>query len=139
MRRIIMNFGSINYLAVLVAALASFVLGGAWYSKVLFGKTWMKENGFTEDELSTAKMGRIFAGAFLLALIGAFYLSAFLAGSTTLLKGVTYGAIVGIGWVATSIGIVYLFERKSLILYIINAGYLALNLMLMGAIISLWK
>ena len=134
-----MNFGSINYLAVLVAALAGFVLGGAWYSKALFGKIWMKENGFTEEELNKAKMGRIFAGAFLLALICAFYLSAFLAGPPNLLKGLTYGAIVGIGWVATSIGIVYLFERKSLILYIINAGYLALNLMVMGAIIGAWK
>jgi hypothetical protein len=134
-----MNFGSINYLAVLVAALAAFVLGGAWYSKALFGKIWMKENGLSENELSTAKMGRIFAGAFLLALISAFYLSALISGPPSLLKGVTYGAIVGIGWVATSVGIIYLFERKSLILYIINGGYLVLSLMVMGAIIGAWK
>ena len=29
-----------NYLAVLVAALSSFLLGGLWYSRMLFGPTW---------------------------------------------------------------------------------------------------
>ena len=43
-----MDFSTINHLAVIAAAIASFVLGGLWFGP-LFGSAWMKENGFTPE------------------------------------------------------------------------------------------
>ena len=45
-----MDMGNINWLAVLVAGISAFVVGGIWYSPGLFGKAWMKQNSLTEDE-----------------------------------------------------------------------------------------
>ena len=67
---------SLNYFAILVAALSAFLIGGLWYS-LLFVKPWMKENGFNEEELSKSNMGKIFGGSFILSLIISFVLALF--------------------------------------------------------------
>lgn len=134
-----MDMSQINYLAVLVAALSSFVIGGIWYSPILFAKAWMVENGFTEESLKGGSQGMIFGGSFILALIMAFNLAAFLQGPPDLAWGITAGALAGFGWVACSIGVTYLFERKSMKLFLINAGYHAVTFMIMGGILGIWK
>ena len=48
-----MDFSQINYLAVLVAALSTLILGGLWYSPMLLGKVWMRANNFTDADLQT--------------------------------------------------------------------------------------
>lgn len=55
-----MDFSKINYLAVLVAAISTFLIGGLWYSPLLFGKAWMNANGFSEAELQTFSKARMF-------------------------------------------------------------------------------
>ena len=45
----------LNYLAIIVAALSTFLIGGLWYSPAAFGKLWMKENGFTEEGMKNSK------------------------------------------------------------------------------------
>ena len=132
-----MDLGSINYLAVIVAALISFLIGGLWYSPILFGKQWMAEMGFT-DEDTKGSMGMIFGTTFVLSLIIAFNLAAFLGPEADLVWGLTAGALAGIGWVATALGILYLFERRSMRLYLINAGYHAVTFTLMGGLLGLW-
>lgn len=134
-----MDLSHINYLAVFVAALSSFVIGGAWYSPILFAKAWMQENGFTDEEMKNANMAKTFGGSFVLALIIAFNLAAFLGPEANLTWGITAGALAGIGWVATALGIIYLFERKSLKLFLINAGYQAVTFIVMGGILGVWK
>mgnify|MGYP001606883850 CR=1 FL=1 len=134
-----MDLSQINYAAVIVAAISSFVIGGIWYSPMLFAKLWMQENGFTEESLKGGNMAMIFGGSFILTLIMSFILAAFLAGPADLVWGITAGALAGIGWVSFSIGITYLFERKSMKLFLINAGYHAVAFMVMGGILGLWK
>jgi len=53
--------------------------------------------------------------------------------------GATAGLMAGLFWVATAMGITYLFERKSLKLYLINAGYHVVTFTLMGLILGAWK
>lgn len=132
-----MDLASLNFIAILVAALVSFAIGGLWYSPLLFGQAWMEENGFT-DEDTQGNMVLIFGTTFVLALIIAFNLAAFLGPEVTVGQGLTYGALAGIGWVAAAIGILYLFERKSMRLFLINAGYHAVTFTLMGGILGLW-
>ncbi|MBA4137250.1 MAG: DUF1761 domain-containing protein [Opitutus sp.] len=131
---------SFNYLAILSAAAFAFVLGGIWYAPGVFGRAWMQECGFTEESLKKmGGMGRIFAGSFVLELIMAVNLAAFLGPKATLSFGTFAGAAAGFGWVALSFGVTYLFERRSLRLFFINAGYHAVTFTVMGAIIGAWR
>jgi len=125
----------LNYLAILLAALSTFLLGGLWYSPAAFGKAWMKENGFTEEDLKKGSMLKIFGLAFVLALISAINLAMFLGPEKEVSMGAAYGFAAGFGWVATFVGTHYLFERKSFKLFLINAGYSVVALTIMGVII----
>jgi hypothetical protein len=135
-----MNPNQINWLAVVAAALSTFVVGGLWYSPLLFGKIWMRVNGFTEEQVKTFNKGRAFVGAFLLALVMSANLAMFLADpKTTLLWGVTAGALAGIGWVAAGFAVVALFENRSWSYILVNAGYQIVALVSMGAILGAWR
>ena len=133
-----MDIASINYLAVLVAALSTFVVGFIWYSPLLFANVWMKEAGLSEEKLRQSSMIKTFGLTFILSLIICFNLAAFLGPDTSLVSGMAYGALAGVGWVAASIGIIYLFEGKSLKLFLINAGYQAITFTVAGGILGAW-
>lgn len=130
---------SINYWAVLLAAIASFILGGLWYSPVLFYKRWMVAAGLSEEHLRTGSMMRIFGVSLLLQLVASFVLALFLGPEANLEFGVLAGFMVGSAWVATAFGVVYLFERRSLSLFLINGGYQVIVFTLMGAILGAWR
>lgn len=135
-----MNPANVNYLGALVGALASFLVGGLWYSPILFARPWMRAIGLTEEELKKSNMARIFGGSFVLALVSNVNLAFFLAdGTPSLSWGVAAGALAGVGWVATSLGVTYLFERKPLSLYLIDAGYHVVTFMISGALLGVWK
>jgi len=126
---------AVNYLAVLLAALSAFLLGGLWYSPALFASRWMALTGQSEERLKSGNMAVIFGGAFLLNLIAAWVLAMFL-GTMPLRYATLAGLSVGLCWVATSLGVNYLFERRPLGLWLINAGYFVLQFTAMGAIIG---
>jgi len=129
----------INYLAVVVAALSMFLLGGLWYSPVLFGDTWAKENGFSKEFIEGGNKLTIFGTSFLLSLIMSFNLAGFVSGYEEWIWGLIGGSLAGFGWIAMSLGIIYLFERRSIKLFFINAGYLVVSFIIMGLILGLWK
>ncbi|GAB1265374.1 DUF1761 domain-containing protein [Aurantivibrio infirmus] len=133
-----MDFSQLNIIAILVAAISSFVLGGLWYSKVLFGNAWMKETGITEEKAQNANMLRTFSLAFVASLVIAFNLAMFLGAESTLGTGAFYGFLAGFGWVAMAFGINDLFEQRSLKLFLINAGYHTVGFTIMGAIVGVW-
>lgn len=129
----------LNYIAIIVASLSTFLIGGLWYSPVVFGKAWMKENGFTEEGMKNASMVKIFGLAFVLAVISAVNLAMFLGPESDPAMGALWGFAAGFGWVATFVGTHYLFERKSFRLFLINAGYSVVALTVMGVILAAWK
>lgn len=129
----------LNIWAVLASALSTFLIGGLWYSPAVFGKAWMKENGFTEESMKNSNMAKIFGLAFFLSLIAAVNLAMFLGPETNVGLGAFYGFLAGFGWVATFVGTHYLFERKSFKLFLINAGYSVVSLTVMGVIIGAWR
>ncbi|HEX7705235.1 MAG TPA: DUF1761 domain-containing protein [Thermoanaerobaculia bacterium] len=129
------NLASLNWIAVFLSALSTFVLGGLWYSPLLFAKMWQREANLSDEQLQAGNQAVIFAWAFLLALISAFVLALFI-GDHGLPFGLTAGVAVGLGWVATSLGITFLFERRSARLTLIDAGYHVVAFTLMGTIIS---
>ncbi|MGB0834026.1 MAG: DUF1761 domain-containing protein [Psychrobium sp.] len=124
----------INLLAVLVAAISSFMLGGVWYS-LLFGKVWMAETGVKGDEQHPAK---VFGTSFIFTLIAAFVFATLLGPNPELERAITFGLYVGLGFVATSFGINYQFSNKSFRLLLIDAGYHVGQFVIYGAILGAW-
>jgi Protein of unknown function (DUF1761) len=127
-----------NLWAVLTAAAASFVLGGLWYSPALFGKAWQREVGLSDEKLAAGNMALIFGLSFVLCVVAAFVFAMFLGPRPPLALGLGAGFAAGLCWVGASFGINYLFERKSLKLFLINAGYHTLQFTLIGLILALW-
>ena len=127
-----------NIPAVIVAALLSFAIGGAWYSPILFAKAWMREAGITEERAAQARMGQVFGLAGVASLVMAFNLAAFIGAKASLSFGFFAGFATGLGWVAMSLGVIYLFEQRSLKLWLINSGYQIVAYTVMGAVIGAW-
>ncbi len=128
----------VNWLSVIVAAISAFLVGGVWYGP-LFGKAWMHEFGFTESQLKGRRMLNVFSLSILLSLIAALTLELFIGRFATPLTGVIAGLLVGFGWIASMIGILYLFEMRSIKAYLINAGYCVISITLMGLILGAWQ
>jgi hypothetical protein len=125
----------INWVAVFAAAVSSFVLGGVWYS-ALFAKAWQKAAGLSDEQLKAGNPALIFGGSFVLALIASASFAVFLGAEIDAVTGALYGFTAGLCWVTASFGINYLFERKSLTLFLINGGYHTLQFTLIGAILG---
>lgn len=129
-------FTAINWLSVILSAFSAFLIGGIWYGP-LFGKLWMEAFHFTEVELKKRPIPKTFGVSFLLSLLAAIVLEMFLGPQATVISGLTAGFLVGVGWVSTFIGILYLFEMQSLRAYLINAGYCVVALSIMGLVLGL--
>ena len=124
----------VNYVAVLLAALSAFLLGGLWYS-LLFAKPWATLTGQSEERLKSGNPALVFGGAFLLNLVAAYVLAMFVGGAGLKFSTLA-GLSVGLCWVATTLGVNYLFERRPFGLWLINGGYVSLQFTAMGAIIG---
>jgi Protein of unknown function (DUF1761) len=134
-----MDMSTINWLAVLVAGVSSFVLGGVWYSPALFGRAWMNENKMTVEDVKKGNAAKIYGWSFILSLIISANLAMFLAApEIDLTMGIVYGALTGL-WIFCGIAIVALFEHKTARYIFINGGYMLVALTLMGAILGLWR
>ena len=130
---------TINWLAVLVAGISSFVVGGIWYSPGFFGKVWMTGNHLSEDDIKKGSKGMIFGWTLIFSLLMSVNLAMFLNDPKTNLSwGATAGFLAGV-WTFSAIAIHSLFELKSWKLIFINGGYSIVSLALMGAIIGVWR
>jgi hypothetical protein len=130
----------LSYLAVIVAAIAQYVLGFLWYGP-LFGKTWRSLMGVKEQSMSGAGMGKTLVWSFIGSLVTAGVLRklATMVGALTLGAGVALGAMVWLGFVATVTLAIVLYEKRSVNLYILNNAYQLVSLVVMGAIVAAWR
>lgn len=128
----------INWLAVIAAAVATFLIGGLWYGP-LFGKPWMRASGVTAEQAGKGNMAMIFGVSFVLQLIAAAVLAAFIGPEATFGFAVAAAAAVGLFWVAPAFGVVYLFEQRPLAHWAVNAGYHVVSFVVMGVILGLWR
>ena len=136
-----MEFSAFNWWAILVAAVSSFVLGGIWYGPI-FGKRWQAQLGLSDEKIAEGNTALIFGVSFLLTLVVAVALGALINAvvpSPGLVGGLVTGVEVALAFVATSLGINYLFARHSLALFGIDVGYMVLMFAVMGAILGGWR
>jgi len=131
---------SVNILAVIAAALCSFLLGGPWYSDALFKKAWTRAAG-PSAQMPTKEQKHpawVFGVSFLFALVAAFVFALWLGPNPPLGYAIGRGLMAGAGLVATSFGINYLFSSRSMLLWAIDAGYHVVQFALFGLILGLW-
>ena len=130
----------VNPWAVIAAALVNFVIGGLWYSPMLFGKPWMKANGFSEADLRRGSPAVIFGASFVLCLLMAGNLAAFLGDpGVDLGFAVAASTAAGLGWAAFGLAVVALFERRGLVYILVNGGYLTASFVAMGLVLGAWR
>lgn len=128
------------YLEVLIGAVTSFLVGFAWYT-VLFGKTWQEESGITAEQ-AQANMGRTHGLAFLMmcviAMVSNMYFNFHDVAEQTFVHGAFHGGMTALCFAVPAVAIHYLYQRKSLKLFLIDAGYIvvffALSTAVMGAL-----
>jgi hypothetical protein len=134
-------FANLNWLAILVAALAYFILGALWYSKALFANTWIKSTGVDMTRADAKKgVGGIMAFTFLLEFItciglGILVNRLMLSGVTS---GIKWGLFTGVCFSAISISISYLYQSKPKVLSAIDAGYHIVGCVLATVILCVW-
>jgi hypothetical protein len=131
----------LNWVAILVAAIASFIFEALWFS--VFLNEWLVGIGRTHEWLMSSGMSPAlqYGVAILCAVIAAAVLSLCIqaSGEHSARRGVLVGVIVWLGFVATSWATEYIFEVRTLQIYAINAGFWFFDLMLIGAIVGVWK
>ncbi len=140
---------NVNYLAVLVSGVVIFVLGGLWYSPVLFAKPWTRLMGQTEEEIKAlmaapgakAAMAGMYAMAFVVALVTSWVLAIVLNhfGNLSALRGAEVGALCWLGFAATTSFATSLFSTQPKALWLINSGYNLVSFVLSGIILAVWR
>jgi hypothetical protein len=82
----------IDWTAAIVAAVSAFILGGIWYSPVLFAKPWQADTGLSDEQLNAASKGKVFGTSFVYCLLAAITFSMFLGPDPSVSFGVGAGA-----------------------------------------------
>lgn len=129
----------INHIAVAICAVMSLVIGGLWWSPLLFAKPWQREVGLSDEQLKQMNPAKTFGLTFVLAYVASYNLAFFLGGpGTTWQWGMIAGLLAGI-WAITMYVIISLFEQRSLKLMLINSGYIAFYFAVIGFVIGIWR
>jgi len=138
-----MQFASINYLAVFVAAVAAWIVGGVWYT--VLSKAWVAAQGKTMEALKRERAAKAGAAAFLpfvivfvSNLIMAIMLYGIMkhVGPFTIRAGLISGALVWFGFVVTTVTANYAFQGRKPMLTVIDTGHWLAVLLVIGAILG---
>jgi len=134
-----MNLFDVNWIGVVVAALAGFLVGGIWYGPIM-GKKWLGAVGLTEEDVQQGHMPMIYGGAFAFSLLASWTLAhtfqsyADLGAEFSVLVKVMTSFGVALGFIVPAIGTNYLFSQKTKQLFFIDASYWLLFYIAMGLV-----
>ena len=131
--------GNINWFAVLVAALVSFIIGWLWYGP-LFGKKWMELNGFAKENIRDGglSMPVILIVNYVATSLAALAIAMFIGAEADIAFGIFAGIMIAVFWIGTSRLNDVLYEKKPMGLFWINVGYYLVIYSIMGAILGAW-
>jgi hypothetical protein len=132
----------LNWVAILVAAIVSFLFEALWFST--FMTQWLAGIDRTKEWLMSAagynpalQYGTAIVCSIIIAAVLTICIQA--SGEQTARRGLLCAAVIWFGFIATSWATEYIFEVRTLQIYAINTGYLLIDLMIIGAIVGAWK
>lgn len=139
------NIINVNFLAVLVSAIASMIVGFAWYNKAFFGNEWMKLKGYTDKSMKEAQkeMGKLYGLSFAGGLVMAYVLSHVMTLSANfysyvpLQTGLTTAFWMWLGFILPVQMTNTIFGDKKWKLLAIDTGYQLASVLVMGAVLGL--
>jgi hypothetical protein len=130
--------GHIHWHGVVLGAVAFFAVGALWYT-VLFGKAWQAAVGLSEEQLKGgASMPLIFGTCFVLELLVSLTVGHLYAVTTPSDRAklmISVGLAIGV--MSPAIGICYLYMRKPLKLFLIDAGHFVVGMAALGGVFAL--
>lgn len=135
----------VNWLAVLAAGVINMIVGSLWYSPLLFAKPWMESLGLSDKKLEEMKkqvnMGQTYGMMFVGALVMGYVMAVLvrMTNTTMLDTGALLGFWVWLGFVAPVMLGGVLFEQKPLKWYFVSTGYYLVVLVLIGALLAVWR
>lgn len=158
----------INFMALLVAAVSTLVVGFIWYNPRVFGTIWMKESGMTEEKMKGSNMALIFGLSLFYAFLISFIIQmlvihqfgalGMVGGDPTIAKpsfdafmadygnafrtfrhGALHGFMTGLFLILPVIGTNALYERRSFKYTLVTGGFWVVCSMIMGGIICSWQ
>ena len=143
-----MHVPPVNWLAILVAGIVIFVLGGLWYSPILFSKKWLALQNKTEEQMRAeaagANMPLMYASAFVTGLITAWAMALVFAHiANDMPMNAAHGALLGfilwLGFAASTSYATALFSGKPRQLWLIDTAYNLVSFVLAGIILAVWR
>jgi hypothetical protein len=140
-----LDLGAINWLAVLLATLIYFAIGGVWFApQTPIGKAWVTASGYQSPTTGVASSNLFYlsplAATFVASLTTALIAAA--TGTDTLTDGIVLGLVVGIGYAATIILNLASFEfskPRQWTWGIIDASYHVVGLLIAAVVLALWR
>jgi hypothetical protein len=127
-----------QYLEPIIGGIAAFALGFLWYT-ALFGKAWQAETGLSEQDVQK-DMARTHGLALVMMIIMSYAVNMIIGyhepADQTFVHGAFHGIMAGLFYAAPAIAINYLYQRKSLKLFLIDASYVVLFLGLSGGVMA---
>ena len=145
-----------NFLAVLVAALIPMIMGFLYYHPALFGKAWMKANGFTPETIGKGPKPILFLLAYIMSVLLAVFMWSNVTGTggtdpmqvkdpvdghsyVTFGHGAFHGVVFGITVLLPVFVTMAIFEKRSWQWTLVNWGYWTITVILMGGLLSAWR
>lgn len=134
-----MILADVNFAAVFVGALITYLFGWFWYSPKAFGQEWMRGLGYRREEVSMQWYH--FLGGFLVSFVTAWVLAALILSLniTDITEGVSFAFWIWLGFIATTFFGGYLWEKKTFNVYLINIGFQLVSLLFLGAFLTYWR
>lgn len=159
---------NVNFLALLLAALSTLVVGFIWYNPKVFGNIWMKEAGLKEEDVKGTNMVKIFGLSIVYAFLISFILqmltihqfgalgmvggdptkalpsyNAFMADYGTAFRtfkhGALHGFLTGLFLAFPLIGTNAVYERRSFKYVLVTGGFWIVCFTIMGGIICMMQ
>lgn len=131
-----------NWLAIIVAAVVAFLIGGLWYSPLLFARQWMAAHAHSPEDVARMKADapRAYGISFVAFLVMAFILQMVLnhVDAHTWLSGALWAAHLWLGFAVTIGLMANVYSGKKLSVFLIDAGYQLVYFLVMGAILGAW-